>query len=170
MAWTYKEIEITMQGASFVAEVNGKRILKPSLKAVQKEIEKCLEEKAKEVTLSLPVVILRIESSLWTYNQGKFPERIDHAVITGINPTTKEVVGIEPPDKYRNAYMLPDTPANSELLKVWLEADRAERAAKQAIEEIQMSKRFGDKVSYAEAVAYIQKQHAGKSGGEVSLL
>lgn len=167
MAWTHKGIEIEMLGAQFVAECHGKRIVGTSLKSAQKAIDKRLDEKAQEVELSLPVVILRLRLRMWSNDKGP-SEMIKRATITGLNGDTKAAQGIDPPKEgsWRNGYILPDTPENAELLAKFIEASRVESECKQRIEELCIRARFSEKSTYAEAVKSIQEQYESALNGK----
>lgn len=134
MAWNYEgyEIEPTLSG-KFRAVFEGVNIIKSSLDAVKKDIDKRQSTKALATPLSLPVVILR--------EKGLFDElvmKIDHCIISGIDPETREVQGVEETD-WKNSEILPDSPANTKRLEALMAARDALHRAEKAIKGREVS-------------------------------
>jgi hypothetical protein len=158
MSWNHKGIEIELSGASFVAQINGKRVASPSLKAAQKAIDKHLAKKAEEVVLNLPVVILRISGGA---------ETIVHASITGIDPEELTVIGLPKSERFsgnKNEEVLPDSPENEALILEFREAKKKyEELEKQIYPRrvpVWINKGYGrNKTTYSEAIQILQRDY-----------
>ena len=163
MAWEHKGIAIEMSGPKFIAEVNGKRIGKPSLAAAKKAIDKEIEATAEEqaVTLSLPVVILLV-----SYRKKK----IVHGVITGLDRDSREVIGIDPPNEFRRSMVLPESKENTKRLERYIQAEAAWKVAESAVEGRSVGASFrgcgrGQR-PFGESVAKLQESYARAQKGD----
>ena len=164
MAWEYKGIAIEMSGANFIAEVNGKRIGKPSLAAAKKAIDKEIEATAE---VSLPVVILLVSSSY--RNEGK--KKIVHGVITGLDRDSREVIGIDPPNEFRRSMVLPESKENTKRLERYIQAEAAWKVAESAVEGRSVSATFrgyrrAQGQPFGESVAKLQESYARAQKGD----
>jgi hypothetical protein len=113
MAWEYKGISIEpTSSGQFRAVHEGVNIIKPSLAAVKKDIDRRQSVKAEITPMNLPVVIL-LESSRYS-NEGK--TQIIHRAITGIDPESRRILGIEAPEGWLNSEILPESKENSRRL------------------------------------------------------
>ena len=169
MAWEHRGIAIEMSGPNFIAEVNGKRIGKPSLAAAKKAIDKEIEATAEEqaVTLSLPVVILLVSSSY--RNEGK--KKIVHGVITGLDRDSREVIGIDPPNEFRRSMVLPESKENTKRLERYIQAEAAWKVAESAVEGRSVSATFrysrrAQGQPFGESVAKLQESYARAQKGD----
>ena len=164
MAWEHKGIAIEMSGANFIAEVNGKRIGKPSLAAAKKAIDKEIEATAE---VSLPVVILLVSSSY--RNEGK--KKIVHGVITGLDRDSREVIGIDPPNEFRRSMVLPESKENTKRLERYIQAEAAWKVAESAVEGRSVSINFrgyrrAQGQPFGESVAKLQESYARAQKGD----
>ena len=164
MAWEHKGIAIEMSGANFIAEVNGKRIGKPSLAAAKKAIDKEIEATAE---VSLPVVILLVSSSY--RNEGK--KKIVHGVITGLDRDSREVIGIDPPNEFRRSMVLPESKENTKRLERYIQAEAAWKVAESAVEgrSVDTSFRGNGRTQgqpFGESVAKLQESYARAQKGD----
>ena len=163
MAWEHKGIAIEMSGPKFIAEVNGKRIGKPSLAAAKKAIDKEIEATAE---VSLPVVILLVSSSY--RNEGK--KKIVHGVITGLDRDSREVIGIDPPNEFRRSMVLPESKENTKRLERYIQAEAAWKVAESAVEGRSVGASFrgcgrGQR-PFGESVAKLQESYARAQKGD----
>ena len=164
MAWEHKGIAIEMSGPNFIAEVNGKRIGKPSLAAAKKAIDKEIEATAE---VSLPVVILLVSSSY--RNEGK--KKIVHGVITGLDRDRREVIGIDPPNEFRRSMVLPESKENTKRLERYIQAEAAWKVAESAVEGRSVSATFrgyrrAQGQPFGESVAKLQESYARAQKGD----
>ena len=164
MAWEHKGIAIEMSGPNFIAEVNGKRIGKPSLAAAKKAIDKEIEATAE---VSLPVVILLVSSSY--RNEGK--KKIVHGVITGLDRDSREVIGIDPPNEFRRSMVLPESKENTKRLERYIQAEAAWKVAESAVEGRSVSATFrysrrAQGQPFGESVAKLQESYARAQKGD----
>ena len=164
MAWEHKGIAIEMSGPNFIAEVNGKRIGKPSLAAAKKAIDKEIEATAE---VSLPVVILLVSSSY--RNEGK--KKIVHGVITGLDRDSREVIGIDPPNEFRRSMVLPESKENTKRLERYIQAQAAWKVAESAVEGRSVSATFrgyrrAQGQPFGESVAKLQESYARAQKGD----
>ena len=164
MAWEHKGIAIEMSGPKFIAEVNGKRIGKPSLAAAKKAIDKEIEATAE---VSLPVVILLVSSSY--RNEGK--KKIVHGVITGLDRDSREVIGIDPPNEFRRSMVLPESKENTKRLERYIQAEAAWKVAESAVEGRSVSATFrgyrrAQGQPFGESVAKLQESYARAQKGD----
>ena len=164
MAWEHRGIAIEMSGPNFIAEVNGKRIGKPSLAAAKKAIDKEIEATAE---VSLPVVIL-LESSSYR-NEGK--KKIVHGVITGLDRDRREVIGIDPPNEFRRSMVLPESKENTKRLERYIQAEAAWKVAESAVEGRSVSATFrgyrrAQGQPFGESVAKLQESYARAQKGD----
>ena len=158
MAWEHKGIAISLDGASFVGEVNGKRFRSSSLVAAKKAIDKQLEAKAQEVSLRMNLV--RISES------GK----VNHFVLIGIDPITLEPQWDgENPSRYGGSFY----PDDKESLRVHQECEKAEEAFEKAkdvrnarIVSLYFHNDRRHKVTYAQAVEQVQKRYEDAKKGK----
>jgi hypothetical protein len=157
MTWIHNEIEITMQGPKFHATCLGVNILKPSLSSVKKAIDKLLEDKAAAATINLPVVILRRPRS--SFGVEDKPVLVENAVITGVDPATHTVLGIEPPDGYQNVDIIPDSKTNVALLRRWAQVSVEYKALRDRLRNLNISLWSEDKASYGKIVDDLQKRY-----------
>ena len=172
MAWNHKGFEIDMQGAFFATEIDNKRISLSSLNGVKKAIDKHLDAKAQEVTISLPVVI-RISKGRFSREAGTDHDKVIHCVITGVDAETKKVVGITPPAGWGVYCVLPDTPENTKALETLIAAEEDVSKAKRNIEGSSVGTSFvgvGRKGnSYSEAIELLKKSYERANKGEGTL-
>ena len=162
--WEHKGIAIEMSGPKFIAEVNGKRIGKPSLAAAKKAIDKEIEATAE---VSLPVVILLVSSSY--RNEGK--KKIVHGVITGLDRDSREVIGIDPPNEFRRSMVLPESKENTKRLERYIQAEAAWKVAESAVEGRSVSATFrgyrrAQGQPFGESVAKLQESYARAQKGD----
>ena len=132
MAWEHKGISIEISGANFVAEFDGKRIVRSSLAATKKAIDKEMEAKAEEesVALKLPVVIL-LERR---HHSEPSEKRIVHGVITGVDRETFAATGIDPPEGMDSEMVLPDSKENTKRLEQYIRAEAAWKVAEASVQ------------------------------------
>lgn len=157
MAWNYKGIEIEMRGEKFYAAMDDTAIVKPSLAAAKREIDKRLDAKAKLVTLNLPVVVLRV--SFISEDDEKRPDIIEKAIITGVDESNR-ILGIASLEGYRTCYALPYSVENAKILADYRHHQTEERRLRNIIESLNIPTRFDENRRYAECVEIIQKQHS----------
>ena len=135
MAWTHKGITIeAMSSGNFTAVYEGVKIIKPSLIAVKKDIDKRQETKATAIPLNLPVVILQ-EPSYFKDEEA----RIIHSVITGLDPDSRKIQGIDYLDGWRNGEILPDSKENTRRLEKLVIARADLKAAEKSIKGREVS-------------------------------
>ena len=168
MAWEHRGIAIEMSGPNFIAEIDGNNVVKSSLAAAKKAIDREIEAKAESqaVTLSLPVVIL-LESSSYR-NEGK--KKIVHGVITGLDRDRREVIGIDPPNEFRRSMVLPESKENTKRLERYIQAEAAWKVAESAVEGRSVSTTFGwgyrRAQAFGESVAKLQESYARAQKGD----
>jgi hypothetical protein len=166
MGWTHRGIEIDLRGERFAAKVGDKNVILPSVSAVKKAIDKHLEAKAKEVSISLPVIV-RIRRDRRIDNKR---DRVIHCVITGLDATTMRAVGIVIPEGWSGRSVLPDTAENVKLLEALVDADEAQTAAQEAIEGRSVGTSFAgygrSKNTYSEALALLHQSYERAKKGK----
>lgn len=156
--WQYKGFTIELTpSASFAAEIGDKYYSGSSLSAAKKAIDKHLEEKAKDVKLSLPVVMVlgnsRFDETNFIIKQG---------VITGVDQKSIEVQGL---DERRNfEYTLPDSKANMELSLEYVKAQKVLTALKKKLEARSINLQLSGysslkKTPYHEAIKTLQDRY-----------
>lgn len=146
--WSHKGIEIeALPSGQFKAMFGDIAIIKGSLATIKKDIDRRLDAKAKEVALDLPVVIVRVPT--W---RSEAPHLVERATITGISSDKNKILGIDPPDGYRNGFALPFSEENELLLRGWLDHYMEEKRLKQIVDELAVRTGFGEMYSYSEVV------------------
>ena len=170
MAWEHRGIAIEMSGPNFIAAFDGKNVVKSSLAAAKKAIDKEIEAKAEEqaVTLSLPVVILLAGSSY--RSEGK-KKKIVHGVITGLDRDSREVIGIDPPNGFWWSMVLPESKENTKRLERYIKAEAAWKVAESAVEgrSVDTSFRGNGRTQgqpFGESVAKLQESYARAQKGD----
>jgi len=164
MEWNHKGVMIEATAAgTFRAVFDGTHISKGSLSAVKKDIDKRLEEKAKEVTLSLPVVVLRASDRF-----SGTKREIDSAVITGIDRNSLKAIGhnIEAKAGWKNDEILPESKENKKLLHDYVQAEAEFNRLKELVDRRSVDTYFGsafsvrNKIQYHEAVKKLEESYA----------
>jgi hypothetical protein len=127
--WNYKGTEITAtESGQFRAMFGKVAIIKPSLEAAKKAINKKLEEKAEATPVNLSLVVLWEKRSYREFGARK----ITHEVITGVDPETRRITGFPEMKDWRAREILPDSMDNTrrleELMAARIVKDRCEKA------------------------------------------
>jgi len=164
--WTHQGVVITLRGSQVVAQHDGVNIVKSSLSAVKKDIDKRMNVKASAVKLQLPIVSWR--ESTWRSSK-KIPAGIAHEVITGISvgpsrkgyPDLSLLIDGMPESEYSRDYILPNTPENEALILRLKEAEKALEQLKDEIEERSIGTYLIG--TYAEAVKRLQENYRAAS-------
>lgn len=157
MTWMHKDVEIQLEGATFIATLSGKRMGASSLAAAKKAIDKHLDIKAQEVVLNLPVVVFSGTKSLAT-------------VVTGLNTTTLELIANPPIPWLFGGYTLPDDEESREVYAAMVAAEKALMAAQKALKARHISTHFYTSrrpfTTYGEAIVMLQKSYDDAKKGE----
>ena len=156
--WQHRGIDISLVGARFKCQFDGVAIVKDSLAAVKKDLDKRLGEKAKAVKLNLPIVSWR--TNTWMNSDKSAVEGIAHEIITGVAVEKNKMIleGID--SIWKRSYILPDTPDNEKLILDLRAAKQTVLELEMKIESSEIGLYFGSKPVCAQVVEGLQANYA----------